>query len=429
MLHRTPAPLCAIALLGLGALASAQTVWTVDESGGGDFLDIQPAIDAAADGDVIVVEAGVYGPIHIDGKGLRLHATSTAMSIFNDPPAGVGGSAVTIENLAADQSVVIDGINVFSFLLTSPSVVRIERCDGPVWIHRAFVDAFGASALQVTASTSVVLDRAFFQTNLTTPDATGTPQPGAGARIEDGSRVFAYDSSFRGSHGPFLIEGAPAVTSAQDGGPGLHVIESEVRLTGGEAFGGSGSSLLAGGCTSGGFGGAGALLSGAGGPPPVLRFSGTAFFGGAAGQAEPCAPPVQPGAAIEAGPGTVIDTQQSARIVDVQGALLIPGDPVPLLVDGQPGDLVVVLATLGPAPSVSLPTGFPLGELDLHVTQTPLVPVFTATLTTSSLGASLTAPPLPPGIEVAVPALQTLVVDSTGFPHSGTPVGLTVYQP
>ena len=34
---------------------AAQVTWTVDASGGGDFTEIQPAIDASQDGDLILV--------------------------------------------------------------------------------------------------------------------------------------------------------------------------------------------------------------------------------------------------------------------------------------------------------------------------------------------------------------------------------------
>ena len=52
-------------LLATGAHA-AQQVWVVDPAGGGDFTTIQPAVDAAADGDVVFVR-DTLGP----GKALQ----------------------------------------------------------------------------------------------------------------------------------------------------------------------------------------------------------------------------------------------------------------------------------------------------------------------------------------------------------------------
>ena len=46
-------------LLAIGAPCSAATI-VVDLNGGGDFTEIQPAIDAARDGDTVLVRPGEY---------------------------------------------------------------------------------------------------------------------------------------------------------------------------------------------------------------------------------------------------------------------------------------------------------------------------------------------------------------------------------
>jgi len=46
--------------------------FTVDDSGGADFLEIQDAVDAASDGDTINVLAGSYGGVVIDSKNLLI---------------------------------------------------------------------------------------------------------------------------------------------------------------------------------------------------------------------------------------------------------------------------------------------------------------------------------------------------------------------
>ena len=66
------APAC-LSLLLASAMSAQGTVWTVDFDGSGDFDEIQPAVDAAADGDVILVAPGGYAPFRISGKGLRVH--------------------------------------------------------------------------------------------------------------------------------------------------------------------------------------------------------------------------------------------------------------------------------------------------------------------------------------------------------------------
>ena len=213
-------PLTCAALAAAASPVLAQAVWTVDGAGGADFDELQPAIDAAADGDVILVASGAYAPIRIDAKGVRLHADGGFPMIFNERVGGGDEEAIRVANLAPGQAVVLDGIGAFSALPDSPSVVHFVDCAGPVWMQRAFIDAYGAQALHVERSTSVVLDQCLLQTNLTTPDALGVPQPGPGALVTDGSRLFAYDTGFSGSHGNFTFGGAPPVTQPADGGAG-----------------------------------------------------------------------------------------------------------------------------------------------------------------------------------------------------------------
>jgi pectin methylesterase-like acyl-CoA thioesterase len=73
--------LIAVAVLGLTGSAMAET-WTVDDDGAADFDNIQAAVDAASDGDEIVVEAGTYtgtGDEVVDmlGKAITLRASGT----------------------------------------------------------------------------------------------------------------------------------------------------------------------------------------------------------------------------------------------------------------------------------------------------------------------------------------------------------------
>jgi hypothetical protein len=67
---------CLAVLVGLVMPASAAT-YTVDAGGGGDFLAIKPAVEAAVDGDIIYVNGGTYDgednrDILIDQKNLQI---------------------------------------------------------------------------------------------------------------------------------------------------------------------------------------------------------------------------------------------------------------------------------------------------------------------------------------------------------------------
>jgi hypothetical protein len=81
-----------------GATLTAQRTWIVDLNGGGQFTEIQPAIDAAAPGDRIeVLGAGTYAPFVLD-RGVDLEAMHGAAvnaiggglrgNVIRDVPAG-----------------------------------------------------------------------------------------------------------------------------------------------------------------------------------------------------------------------------------------------------------------------------------------------------------------------------------------------------
>ena len=80
-------------------------VFTVDLNGGGDFTEIQPAIDAAADGDTVLVLAGEYGitePIIFSGKAITVcgegEAGSTIIRMSDAPADPERASVVVFEN-------------------------------------------------------------------------------------------------------------------------------------------------------------------------------------------------------------------------------------------------------------------------------------------------------------------------------------------
>ncbi|MCK6521583.1 right-handed parallel beta-helix repeat-containing protein [Myxococcota bacterium] len=72
----TRRPLLTLGALSLSLSASAADI-TVDPGGGGDYTGIQAAIDAASDGDRVLVEPGTYpGGIDLRGKDIVLLAVS-----------------------------------------------------------------------------------------------------------------------------------------------------------------------------------------------------------------------------------------------------------------------------------------------------------------------------------------------------------------
>lgn len=105
MLRRTPIE-AVTALALLASATTAQQTWIVDQNQGPgtNFTDIQPAVDAASNGDTILVRDGVYGPFHAS-KTLRvLGSANTAV---------LGAAPVLISDIPAGGTFVLDSLGSF----------------------------------------------------------------------------------------------------------------------------------------------------------------------------------------------------------------------------------------------------------------------------------------------------------------------------
>lgn len=113
------------------ATLSAQRTWIVDASGGPgvDFTDIQPAVNAATDGDVILVRAGAYTAVQIAGKGLSVLGAQD-----------VRAADLRITGVAAAQRVVVADLAVQGpGTIFVPTGVR--DCPGAVLLERVHFQA------------------------------------------------------------------------------------------------------------------------------------------------------------------------------------------------------------------------------------------------------------------------------------------------
>jgi hypothetical protein len=66
--------LAVLAATATAPAAIAGDLWTVDVAGTGDFTDIQPAVDNAVDGDLILVLSGSYSRVIVANKALTIAA-------------------------------------------------------------------------------------------------------------------------------------------------------------------------------------------------------------------------------------------------------------------------------------------------------------------------------------------------------------------
>jgi hypothetical protein len=118
--------LCHFAVVACAWLVSSEAalggVIVVDAAGGGSFTQIQPAVNAAASGDTILVKPGSYAGFTIDGKGLTVVGdVGTRPSVFQ---------SVRVANIGSMQSVTLARLNVLVTTGPSEAALDVEDCAG-----------------------------------------------------------------------------------------------------------------------------------------------------------------------------------------------------------------------------------------------------------------------------------------------------------
>ena len=98
---RFPLKLVFIALASLSAGASAQTTHVVAADGSGDFTSISTALTVALDGDALLVKPGNYTGFTVDAQ---------SVSIVADGPGALVQGLMVVQNLGANQRVVLQGL-------------------------------------------------------------------------------------------------------------------------------------------------------------------------------------------------------------------------------------------------------------------------------------------------------------------------------
>lgn len=194
-------------LLPASTNAQVGRLWVVSDSGCPlvDFDELQPAIDAAAEGDVILVRPRttltVYQPFTIDGKSLAIISDGSIPS-----PTVIDG---TIRNIGVGQQVLVHGIR-------SGGTLTIADNQGPVLIEDSLATgspSTGQPAALVSNSASVIFS------NSSVRGSTGAVlgnQTGEGLRVE-GSQVTLYGGTYMGGGGTIAGLTGPVASGGKDG--------------------------------------------------------------------------------------------------------------------------------------------------------------------------------------------------------------------
>lgn len=351
------------------ATASAGTptpdVWVVDDDGGfgTDYLDLQSAVDAAKDGDVLLVRPGLYGSFEIASKGLSVAADLDGTVVCL--------GTVRVRDLPAGSSVTLRGLRSIA---TDAEGLVVDACAGAVWLEACtFIGAPGAgfvgsptfhphghAGARVAASPGVAFLRCTFDGGVGADWSANVSMLGGGGAGIDAiaSELALYDCVLRGGDGG----AATTDVSAQDGGrggDGLRVDAGEVTASGTSFAGGDGgtSGVLVLGAGSVRCGAAGAGGNGIGQPTPALgsvdlRLLACTFSVGTGGDAfDPLAcPSAALGAPTQLALGS-IDGLSGTSFGHVAPSPVRAGEMLTFQITGEPGSLCVL--GLSPTPSIS----------------------------------------------------------------------------
>ena len=227
---------------GLAAILFAVTpalaqhhVWVVDDDGGVgvDFTDIQPAIDASADRDVILVRGGSYEGFQIIGRSIVIVADDGTLVTLRSPSL--------VNALSSGQEVVLRGLTCLWLSSGSGSFFQALDNTGELWIEDC---TFGVDYWILNPGSPPAID------------------------LQNCSNVSLLRCA---AFGPPGRSGG-----TYQGGDGLHITASEVSLHGGSVTGGS---------TYLGIGSAGIVIDGG-----EVLLSGCEVTGGDGGMGSACFP-------------------------------------------------------------------------------------------------------------------------------------------
>ena len=351
-------------------LAAQDSVHVVDPSGAGDFTTITSAVGFAADGDLILVRAGTYGCLKLDGsKGVTIQASG---------PGAVNLTYLEVSDLASHLTVAVRGLTLDGLgCCCWPSAgIVTKNCAGEIWIEDCFMDSNFPTAVRILHSDAVV-----FANTFVAPSIQSVPA----VRIES-STVFIADSELVGFH--------PSVTVAVEGGTGLSVLNSTVFVTGGRLVGGKGGlgSTAGGSCIPAGAGGPAIRVDGV----SSVELLGVALEPGAGGPGGPGCPDGPEGPEVDLISGTAVVIPDAAPVLRLDSPG-VGGDLGNLTIQSQPGDLTWLVLSPDFGQPMSLAAFLGTAAVEPPVILVP----FGVVPDSGTINASVLLPELGPGVHLS----------------------------
>jgi hypothetical protein len=413
---------CSLSLLALAPTPLWANVLVVDASGGSQFLQIQAAVDAALDGDTLLVKRGTYASFAIVNKSLDIVGDANAVVTV------MGGAEV--RSLAAGRAVVLANLVVHGqssasdwhanglYLKNDAGSVRVQRCTSSGGSSASF------STLCAGADVEACLDVAFVGCSLhggTFNSVYVTPS----GLVATGSMIAVYDCQVAGSDGSLDCFDV----SVGSGGIGALVTGSFVFASGTQFIGGNGAEGDGYPCPpqNGGNGGVAISLLASATAASQAELLDTQLAGGHGGMGScgiGCGNDGHDGAPSSVGTGCVLDLISGSKRVLSAPNVVRELASYTLTFQGQPGDQVGVFF----APRTSFDYISALRGVKMVATDHP--PMLAAWLgiadATGSLSVQYSFPDLGPGVQSTEYYLQAIVQTASGTKLLGSPASLTV---
>jgi hypothetical protein len=297
------------------------------------FTNLQEAVDAAADGDTIVIAAGTYAGFTIQDKSLQVVGLQSQIVLIE--------GSVQVVGLAAERSVLISNVRIKANTapVLSGAGLVVSNSQGHVRIDACHITGGAGAAIQPQAGGgghAVVLQGspqvAFNHSNLqggkggdgSSCSGCSGGDGGHGVRINLSHPAF-YESVLEGG------VGGDGDSRGGRGGDGAWLGNTWMFAAGESFVGGAGGNGLAPGASSGGNGGAGVLVNG--GATAQLFDSPCMGGAGGAGAANGLAGPgVGGGGNAVQHPGKACDLRSWKTMFD--------GSTMMIAAKGTPGDAV-----------------------------------------------------------------------------------------
>lgn len=362
----------ALGFVPLAPLAAQANVWVVAPAAGPgvDFTALQPAVDAAVSGDVVLVRPGTY----TEGCVVSGKAVSLVADVADDQaqrPVVETSAPLVVEGTPPGLTTTVRGLELrgtFSPVFANQSAVRVTNCQGGVCLENCALSQLPPSQ---TFGFAPVLTEAACEAATSPGGLVLSRCTLVGAQGVDGTSTLPGDTS-AGTPGLELVDTTVHTSECEitGGRGGNGILPQPFGAPGTEGSDGAPAVLASGGALSlaatavtGGDGGFGAGTGGAGGDcvfgtGVVLTLQEVAFTFGLGGTGATA--PGADGGLIDPAITGIVDLGPAARRYRFDAPRRV-GETPDATFTGQPGDLAFLFAGARLLPTSVLAQSLPLG--------------------------------------------------------------------